>query len=104
MGIRHAFDITETKAESLYIMHVARMRPVEFLEYPVQRFLVHPDAIILYGNKQVMILRESMNDDPRGHIFPAILDGIIYQIAQQVRDMYLVTIDPVVRCIQKKFS
>ena len=72
-------------------MDIARMRPVEFFKDPGQGFFAHPYTIIFYPD--TYIFSSGLGGDLyyRRHIFPAVLNGIINQVAQHIGEMNFIS-------------
>ena len=56
MSFGYGLYIAKSETESLYVVDVARVSAIEFLKYPLLRFLAHPDTVVHYLNGKHIIM------------------------------------------------
>ena len=90
----HFLYICQAEAETLYIVLVTSVYPVELVEDALQVVLLNADAIVGDADADVrLVLVVGMYLDGKWFFLTAILEGIVQQIEDDVGEVHLVDVD-----------
>ena len=101
MQLNHLLNVSKTKSKAFDVVLVAGMHAVELVEDAFQVVLLNADAVIGNADAEVRLaLIVGVNLDGKRLVFSAILEGIVQEVEDDVREVHLVGIDEGVVCFE----
>ena len=85
--------IGQAQTEAFHVVHIAGGHAEEAIEYLFQILLLDADTIVLDGDQQLAVLVPGAAHQFEGHVWAAILHGVVHQVEQDIGDVHLVHIN-----------
>ena len=100
MQLNHLLYVSKAESEAFHIMLVACMHPVELIEDAPQIVFLDADTVVGDADAEVRLaLIVGVNLNGNRLVLPTILEGIVQQVEDDVREVHLVGIDEWIVCL-----
>lgn len=90
MVLYYFTDVSKSEPEPFHVVYVSCRYAEEAVEYFLKVFFLDPDTVVLDRYQQLAVLVPSAAHQCERYFEAAILDSVVQQIEQYIRDVHLI--------------